>query len=79
MYASGVLKTCVSSSQEFRFQQSILSKNSEMHQRFVHKNDHHSKFVTENPEKSLNYEKASKNNSDHIMEKYTSIKIDVYK
>lgn len=50
-----------------------------MHQRFVHKNDHHSKFVTENPEKSLNYEKASKNNSDHIMEKYTSIKIDVYK
>lgn len=50
-----------------------------MHQRFVHKNDHHSKFVTENPEKSLNYEKASKNNSDRIMEKYTSIKIDVSK
>ena len=30
-----------------------------------------------NSEKLLNYEKGSKNNSSHIMEKYTSTKIDV--
>ena len=32
--------------QYFHIQQSILSKNSEMHQRFMHRNGHHSKFLT---------------------------------
>lgn len=55
-------------------------KNEKMHQRFVHKNGHHSKFVTEKLERTLNYFfKALKSNRSNIMEKCIATKTDVYK